>query len=246
VSAADWRGQAGSGRLGADPVTGHIDDFALWIADLAAFWRQWSTERPGPRVLAGHSMGGHLVLRAVAEGAVEPDALVLSAPMLGFLPEFLPAVVQQAAAALMSRLGDPRRPAWKWSEKPGELPAGREALLTHDAERYADESWWRGARPELAMGPGSWGWTRAGAASNRLLARSGALEKIDVPALLLAAECDRLVSPRAIRRAAARLPRGELVAFGSEARHELLREADPVRDRVLAAIDEFLDRHLPK
>jgi lysophospholipase len=63
---------------------------------------------------------------------------------------------------------------------------------------------------------------------------------------LLAAECDRLVSPRAIRRAAARLPRGELVAFGSEARHELLREVDPVRDRVLAAIDEFLDRHLPK
>ena len=36
-------------------------------------------------------MGGHLVLRAVAEGAVRPDALVLSAPMLGFLPEFLPA-----------------------------------------------------------------------------------------------------------------------------------------------------------
>lgn len=246
VTAADWRGQAGSGRLGTDAVTGHIDDFALWIDDLASFWRQWAAEREGPRVLAGHSMGGHLVLRAVAEGAVRPDALVLSAPMLGFLPDALPAGLQQALAALMGRLGDPRRPAWKWSEKPGELPAGREALLTHDAERYADESWWRAARPELAMGPGSWGWTRAGAASNRLLARPGVLERVDIPVLLLAAEYDRLVSPRAIRRAAARLPRGELVAFGREARHELLREADPVRDKVLAAIDGFLDRHLPQ
>src|SRR5690606_22829757 len=156
-------------------------------------WRQWAAEREGPRVLAGHSMGGHLVLRAVAEGAVRPDALVLSAPMLGFLPELLPSGVQQALAALMGRLGDPRRPAWKWSEKPGELPAGREALLTHDAERYADESWWRNARPELAMGPGSWGWTRAGAESNRRLARRGVLERVDIPVLLLAAEHDRLV-----------------------------------------------------
>ena len=36
VTAADWRGQAGSGRLGADKVTGHIGDYAQWIGDLAA------------------------------------------------------------------------------------------------------------------------------------------------------------------------------------------------------------------
>ena len=143
VTAADWRGQAGSGRLGADPVTGHIDDFALWVSDLTAFWEEWSRDRSGPLVLAGHSMGGHLVLRAVAEGAVQPDALVLSAPMLGFLPEAVPNWAQLAAARLMGRIGDSRRPAWKWSEKPGELPAGRAALLTHDEARYADESWWR-------------------------------------------------------------------------------------------------------
>ena len=243
MTAADWRGQAGSGRLGADAVTGHVDDFALWVADLAAFWREWASERPGPLVLAGHSMGGHLVLRAVAEGAVRPDALVLSAPMLGFLPEFLPAGVQHAVAALMSRLGDARRPAWKWSEKPGELPAGRIDLLTHDAERYADESWWRAERPELAMGPGSWGWTRAASASNALLARRGVLERVEIPVLLLAARDDRLVSFRAIERAAERIPNNVLAVFTDGARHELSREKDEVRDRVLAVIDTFLDRH---
>ena len=35
VTALDWRGQALSGRLGHDPLTGHIADFAIWVADLA-------------------------------------------------------------------------------------------------------------------------------------------------------------------------------------------------------------------
>ena len=223
-------------------MTGHIDDFATWVGDLAAFWKDWSGERPGTRVLAGHSMGGHLVLRAVAEQRVRPDALVLSAPMLGFLPDYLPAAVQLAAARLMSRIGDSRRPAWKWSEKPGELPAGRESLLTHDDERYADEQWWRTERPELAMGTGSWGWTRAACVSNMLLARPGMLEGIDIPVLLLAASEDRLVSFAAIKSAAQRIPDSVFAVFGRGARHELLREEDEVRDRVLAAIDEFLER----
>jgi len=242
VTAADWRGQAGSGRLGADAVTGHIDDFTLWVNDLAAFWREWSQDRTGPLVLAGHSMGGHLALRAVAERAVRPDALILSAPMLGFLPEAMPNWAQLAAARLMGLVGDPRRPAWKWSEKPGELPAGRAALLTHDDERYADESWWRAERPELAMGTGSWGWTRAAIESNMRLAQTGVLEAIELPVLLLAAREDRLVGFRAIERAAGRIPNNVLAVFADGARHELLREADEVRDRVLAAIDTFLER----
>jgi lysophospholipase len=246
VTAIDWRGQAGSGRLGADAVTGHVDDFTHWLADLAAFWREWTVETPAPHVLAGHSMGGHLALRAVGEAAVRPDALVLSAPMLGFLPEWLPDTLQQLVARLMCRAGDPRRPAWKWSEKPGEVPEGRARLLTHDAERYADELWWRRHRPELAMGPGSWGWVRAGLASMAALARPGVLEGVDVPVLLLSVSGDALVSAPAIARAAARLPRGEHVAFGPEAYHEVLREAEPVRERALTAIDDFLDRALTR
>ncbi len=225
-------------------MTGHVEDFARWVADLAAFWREWSAHRPGPHFLVGHSMGGHLALRAVAEGSVRPDALVLSAPMLGFLPEWLPRTVQRFAAGLMCRVGDPRRPAWKWSEKPGEVPEGRARLLTHDANRYADEMWWRQARPELAMGPGSWGWVRAGLASMAGLDRPAALEAVDLPVLLLAVSGDALVSARAIGRVAARLPRGEHVLFGPEAYHEVLREADPVRDRALAAIEDFLARAL--
>lgn len=246
VTAADWRGQAGSGRLGSDPFTGHVDDFGTWIADLAAFWADWQRETPGPHVLVGHSMGGHLALRGLAEGRVDPAALVLSAPMLGFLSKGIPAGVMHAAARIIAALGDRRRSAWKWSEKPGAPPDDRITLLTHDAERYADEIWWRDHRPELQMGPASWGWVERAYASMRALFRPGILEAVRTPVFISATTADGLVDFGAIDRAARRLPRCELLRFGSEARHELLREADGVRDRTLRAIDAFLAVAAPR
>ncbi|MEO6152183.1 MAG: alpha/beta hydrolase [Croceibacterium sp.] len=244
VTALEWRGQGGSGRLGFDAVTGHIDSFDAWLADLDLFWRGWAREHRGKRVLAGHSMGGHLVLRALAGAMLEPlpDAVLLSAPMLDIHPEWVPLRLRQALAGALCRIGDPRRPAWKWSEKPGEVPAARQALLTHDAERYADELWWRGERPELVMGPGSWGWVKAALASTAELERPGALEAVAMPVLIVATAADALVGVAATRRAARRLPHAHLVLFGAESRHEILRESDPVRGRALNAIDAFLDR----
>jgi lysophospholipase len=242
VTAADWRGQGASGRLGNDAYTGHIDDFATWVDDLAQLWRQWRAATPGPHVLAGHSMGGHLVLRAAAEGKVDPQALLLTAPMLGFVASRLPVPIMHGAVKLMTALGDPRRPAWKWSEKPGQPPEGREQLLTHDSGRYADELWWREARPELVIGPGSWGWVERAYASIRGLFGPGRLEAVGIPVLILASDADKLVGFEAIARAAARLPDCQLVRFGSESAHEILREADPVRNRALAACDAFLDQ----
>jgi lysophospholipase len=62
--------------------------------------------------------------------------------------------------------------------------------------------------------------------------------------LLIGTERDRLVSPAAIRSAAAGLPNSELFMF-TDAAHEILRESDPVRLEALARIDAFLDRNAP-
>lgn len=214
--------------------------------DLAAFWAAWVAETPGPHVLAGHSMGGHVVLRALADHRVNPDAAVLSAPMTGMNGPPLPLPLLHTVAKLMCAIGDPTRQAWKWSEKPGELPAARANLLTHDAARYADEQWWRDHRPELVMGPGSWRWVERAYASWRRLEQPGALEAVNLPVLIVSTAADKLVSHPANLRAADRLPKGEMVAFGAEAHHEILREVDAVRDRAMAAITEFLDRVAPQ
>jgi lysophospholipase len=101
VTSFDWRGQGGSGRLTDDVLTGHIDSFDQWIGDLDAFVADWLAEGNGPTAIVAHSMGGHLLLRAMA-GAMElPDAAVAVAPMLGLhtapLPRGFAAGFRQAA-----------------------------------------------------------------------------------------------------------------------------------------------------
>ncbi|MBO80511.1 alpha/beta hydrolase [Citromicrobium bathyomarinum] len=242
VTASDWRGQGTSKRLGRDPHTGHIEDFGIWTRDLSSLWDTWQAETPGPHVLIGHSMGGHLVLRALVEKRVDPDAVVLSAPMLGLVGTPGPLWLLGPLSKGIARLGDPRRPAWKSSEKPGALPEDRGALLTHDPDRYADELWWRDERPEVAMGPASWGWVAAAIESMRTIEAKGALETVETPVLLFGTTNDQLVAWNAIERAGQRLPYGEVLEFGDEAHHEIFREADRVRTRAMDGIADFLDR----
>ena len=94
------------------------------------------------------------------------------------------------------------------------------------------------------MGPGSWRWVERAYASMRWLTRPDVLAQVRQPVLLLATDQDALVSFKASARAAERLPQCELVNFGARARHEILREADPVRMEALARIDTFLAKTL--
>ncbi|HVI98878.1 MAG TPA: alpha/beta hydrolase [Sphingomonas sp.] len=243
ITSFDWRGQGGSGRLSPDPHVGHVADFGTFIADFRAFWSGWAAEATGPHVLMGHSMGGHLVLRAMAEGAAQPDAAVLVAPMLG-LGSPLGARGGGWLARLMTRLGNPARAAWKTNERPIS-PSPRQVLLTHDVGRYDDEMWWKRQQPDLVTGPPSWQWLAQAFASTAALAADPRLARLDIAMLMLIADADKLVEPRTSHAVAARLPDCTVVEFGAESAHEILREADPVRDRALAAIDRFLDDRTP-
>lgn len=238
ITAFDWRGQGGSGRLLADPHIGHGGNFSILVEDLRAFWRDWRAEDAGqgPHVLLGHSMGGHLALRAVVEGAADPDALILVAPMLGLkLPTG--ALLGSGIIRLMTLLGRGERGIWEAKQGPGLHT--RQRNLTHDVDRFEDEGYWYAQVPELALGPPSWGWLDSAMRSTRALLRDPRLDGVDIPTLMLVAEADRLVDPRIALSVAMRIG-ARVERFGPEAAHELLREVDPVRLRALAAIDGFL------
>jgi lysophospholipase len=241
VTSFDWRGQGGSGRVGANAAVGHIDDYATWVDDLAHFYGFWTAEKPGPHVVMGHSMGGHLVLRTVMERRIAPDKVVLVAPMLGFETGLIPFPVAFWFSRMMARIKNELKPAWKKNEKPSPPNASRRAYLTHDDARYDDELWWKDRDPSLALGPPSWGWLAAAYASIGRLNKKGAVESVETPILILCAEADQLVSPRAIHVFASRLPNASLVVFGDDTAHEILREADSPRNRALDAIEEFLE-----
>lgn len=242
ITSFDWRGQGGSGRLTPAANCGDIADFADYIADFRAFYAAWAESTPGPHVVMGHSMGGHLVLRALVEGAIRPDAAVLVAPMLGVRSVF--GRLSERFARLLAGLGNPMRPAWKGNEKPYTTET-RANLLTHDPERYADELWWQAQNPAILTGPPSWRWLVEAFRSMREL-EARPIESMRVPLLMLVAEADGLVDPRVALRIAPRLPDAQVVRFGKESAHEILREADPVRDRALDAIARFLDARAPR
>ncbi len=240
ISAFDWRGQGGSGRLLADPHIGHIEDFGQWTADLKAYFEELKANHPGPHIVMGHSMGGHLVLRTLLEHHIDVDAAVLISPMLGFEAGPLP-VSWAAAAVKLYAAHAPTRLAWKANERPSLPGASRQRFLTHDLARYGDELWWQSEKPALVLGPPSLNWLSQGHQSCLWMEAAGRLEALDTPLLIIGTDGDRLVSPKAIRRFAKRLPQARLKMYGKDVAHEVLREVDSVREDCVQLIDDFLD-----
>ncbi|MBB3924643.1 lysophospholipase [Sphingobium jiangsuense] len=245
VDGFDWRGQGGSGRVAPAPMLGHIPDFELWLDDLRGYAADWRAATPGPHVVIGHSMGGHLLLRALAEGRVECDAAVLIAPMLGLVAGGVPHAVARRLCEAVCALGLSERPLWPERSRTPEREAALRERLTHSVERFAQEQAIRQARPDLAMDAPSWGWLRAAYHSIERLEAPGLLERVATPVLILASRADRLVAAPAIEQVARRLPSAQVHFYGAEAAHEILREADPVRDDALARIGAFLEDHAP-
>ena len=163
--------------------------------------------------------------------------------MLGINTAPRPDWTARAIAAGACRVGLARRRAWKQSKSPASN-AVAQSRLTHCADRFADSLWWKTERPELGLGPPSWGWLSAAYASIARLFARGSLESVRTPLLLLGASRDRLVRVRALHKAAARLPNARLV-ISTEAAHELLREIDDIRLPLIQEIDDFLDEQAP-
>ncbi len=238
ITSFDWRGQGGSGRMTDDPHVGDIDRFGTYLADYGAFWIQWKASTPGPHVAMGHSMGGHLVCRALAKAIADPDAAVLVAPMMG-LHAPISAGFGEWVANIAMKMGNPGRRAWKTNEKPGTTDS-RFSLLTHDQDRYSDEPWWWEQKPEIKLGPPSWRWVVRAFESTRRLRASKRAKLMKVPVLMLVADYDKLVRAADAMTVAGVLPDCRVVRFGKECAHEILREVDPVRNRALGEIDIFL------
>ena len=236
VTTFDWRGQGGSRGPGEERLDASFDPF---IEDLAALLADWRQTTPRPHVAMGHSMGGHLLLRTIIDRKPALDAAILTAPMLNVNSAPIPIRIAPDIADTMYWLGLGRVPMWK--APPAMLAPGgrRNRNLTHSPERYADELFWWGARPDFNTGPPSFGWMRAAFRSRAATFTAEKLAQVELPILIVAAEKDRLVSAEAIREAAALLPHAELEMM-PDAAHEILRDADGPRDRALARIDAFL------
>jgi lysophospholipase len=239
VTAFDWRGQGASRGDGGDQ-----DSLDLLVGDLAALIEEWRVQSPGPHVAVAHSMGGHVLLRALAEHRPGLDAAVLVAPMVAINADPLPTWGAAWTASLFSLLGWRQHPAWHQPRAPQPAGSLRQRILTGSSERYEDELFWWEKEPAYNLGAPSWGWLDDAYRSSARLTPA-ALASVEVPVLLIGTDTDRLVSPAAIRRAASLIPHSELLMF-ADSGHEILREDDKIRREAQERILAFLDRHAPR
>ena len=230
LNAAGWRVAAhdhrGHGRS-SGARGGIVSDDTL-LHDLALVIDSVRAAHAGPLLLLGHSMGGLIAARLVAEGLQSPpagwhrevDALVLSSPALAADTS----VLQKLLLATLGRLapdlavGNGLNPEWV-SRDPAVVRAYRADPLVHDR-----------ITPRLAR------FILAGGELVRRLA-----PRWRVPTLLLWAGSDRCVAPAGSAAFAAAAPPGVVEAQVFEPLfHEIFNE--PEQAQVFARLRDWLDR----
>jgi lysophospholipase len=240
VASVDWRGQGLSQRLVDPALKGHVDAFTDFHFDLVALTAHPSVAGiAGPRVVLAHSMGGAIALGAIVRGQIAPDAVILSAPMLGIAMPWLMQPVSAATLWIARRLG--KMAAWPpfgTVNQPYVFTGFDGNILTGDRAMF---DWMVAAlrwNPALQLSHPTLGWLDAAFSEMTWLAQQGRLE---CPAQCLLGSREAVVDPLAVRTGASRIG-AELVEI-AEARHEVLIEAEPMRGQAWAAIDQFLERN---
>jgi len=240
VIALDWRGQGLSYRPLADREKGHIDSFDTYLADLKLFLQSVvAPEAPRPILALCHSMGGHILLRYLAETGAEPlSAGLIVSPMTALQREaFLRSVLM-----LMPEMAvvDHR---YLFGTGPFIFLAREFASnhVTHDERRYRLTEAWFKTDPRLSLGGPTIGWARQAVRSMLASMAPGYLERIELPLLLMTAGQDQLIDITSHAPVVARLGNAEHVIVAG-AKHEIMMEIDPLRAQFWQAFDRLAAR----
>ncbi len=235
----DWRGQGGSARELANPRKGHVEDFAQYQTDLAAFLTEMTRlDCPKPWFALAHSMGGAILMEYAHSGGEAFSRLVVTAPMIEIYGLRFPGAARLLAETLdMLGLGGMY------------IPGGRDASLvempfignklTSDPRRLARNAEPLKTAPELGVGDPTVGWTNAAFRQMRRFEIPDYSRRWRIPTLLVASSRDQIVSTPAIERFARRLDIASLITIPGS-RHEILMERDDLRELFFSAFDAFI------
>jgi lysophospholipase len=242
VAALDPRGQGGSARALSDPRKGHVESFSEYDQDLARFMRDIvMPDCPPPYLGLGHSMGGHLLLRAAARTGMWFERLILSAPMVRIHPDkFAPLPALARCYAETAAVGGLKSAYVRGgSADPDRAVTFETNELTSDPERFARNRALAIAAGPMMIGSPTVGWLRAALRSSAYLMRPATAPRITVPVLIVTAGKDSIVSTAATETLASRMKLATLIGLPNS-RHEILQETDPVRGQFWATFDAYL------
>jgi lysophospholipase len=238
------RGQGLSTRfLTADQYQrDHITDFNLHLDDLRAFFE--NVVRPdfaAPLILHGHSMGGHLVLRLLADPNAPPaSGAFLTAPMLALtgVPAHLSAyALSWASVRLFGNATDYAPTQQDYGAEDCDFSRNP---LTQDPQRFAIIENYFTKFPDMKVGGVTWGWLLAGLRSMQAAHSLHYLARIDIPVLALIGDQDRVTPANENANYLNMIPRVRTHIIPG-ARHDVLNETDVPRNEALQRIRGFLE-----
>ncbi len=239
VATFDWRGQGGSDRLIDDPHKGYVKSFDDYVEDLDQFFTEVVLpDCRGPYFILGHSTGALAALLAAPRLVNRVQRMVLSAPLIELADQTLAQSTIKLLSGALHLTGFGRR-YMVGSSRPRETQPFIGNKLTSDPERYRRNSRLYEEHPLLGLGGPTVTWVHAACRAMSDVVDPEFVAKIQVPALIIAAGNDRVVSTPAIENFVRSLRSGALVTIDG-ASHEILQEADTFREQLFAAFDAFI------
>jgi len=228
VITTDWRGQGLSDRAMTDRMSGHVDDFAEYQADLDALLAEADrAELPQPRFMLSHSLGGCIGLRGLMRG-LPFRAAAFSAPMWGISMAAWLRPVAPMVTALYGLFGLSQSYAPGTGPKTYLTDAPFEGnVLTTDRAMWDYMKAQVVAHPELSLGGPSVAWLGAALHECAALARMPAP---NLPAICALGTAEKVVDVPPVHLRMAGWSNGQLDLYPG-AEHEIMMEGPSVRAR---------------
>jgi lysophospholipase len=236
----DWRGQGESDRW--LPNTRYIDvreSFDEYVQDALEVIAQAQREgAPLPYAAMGVSLGGHVLLRTLQEGA-PLDAAVLQVPLCDVKTGHWPASVARFFARTANRIG-----LGEWAA-PGQPTIDIQAVLSRiqrspqmeAAKAYVD------THPETITDTVTIRWADAMFRSIDQARTPQRLAAIHTPVLLVAADQDQICDTQACEEVAAHIPGAKFLMIQGD--HFFFTQAQAKLQGLQSQVIEFLNQVVP-
>ena len=241
VYVMDHRGMGFSGRMLEDPQKTHVQNFANYVKDAKTFVDTVVQRTPHERLfLFAHSMGAAVAALYLEQFDHDFSAAVFNCPMFGLNTGATPEAAVGFLTSLLRLFGQGAE--YAPGQGPWQLVNFEENALTHSQVRY--RRWEEndiGENPEITPGGVTNSWASQCIRHARKAWRKAG--EIQIPVLILQADDDAFVTTTGQNRFCKRAPNCTKVVFPGS-RHILFIESDPVRNQMLARVQEFFASHL--
>lgn len=245
----DWQYQGRSSRHKKHPHRRHSDGFAADISDLhklVADYIKPSAVHPDrgriPLIMLGHSYGGNIGLRYLAQHPKMFDGAAFSAPLIGIKGfSFGSRVLSWIVRPFLPFIGScyvPKGSDWKDTSRKND---GTD-IFSSDPVRDTIHNHWSRTDAALQIGNPTYKWVIEALKSCAILRKASTLQKIEIPVLIATAGDDSIVDTKATGRIAAKLPKATYLEIAG-ARHEILMERDEHRNAFFSAFDKLVEEN---